>query len=128
MNYRERSRRVWEVRQRGAAISEDWLAVQAELRQLARDAQQEDVEATITATQGCQDHMELVREELVQRVHRRAVRAEVAEAQQWKQMFFKGISKNKVSGLMAVRNGGVWGATGCMDLIGVGVGFNARLG
>ena len=85
-----------ELRQRGALVSEQWLAVQAELRQLARDAQQEDVETTITSTQSCEDHMELVREELVQKVHRKTVRVEVAEAQQWKQMFFKGISKNKV--------------------------------
>ena len=70
--------------------------MQTELRQLARDAEREDVEATITSTQNSEDRMELVREELVQKVHRKAVRAEVAEAQQWKQMFFKGISKNKV--------------------------------
>ncbi|KAF0296088.1 hypothetical protein FJT64_006409 [Amphibalanus amphitrite] len=92
----ERVRRVSELRQRGALVSELWLAVQAELRQLARDAEQEDVESTITSTQTNEDRMELVREELVQKVHRKAVRAEVAEAQQWKQMFFKGISKNKV--------------------------------
>ncbi|XP_043235630.1 uncharacterized protein LOC122388515 isoform X1 [Amphibalanus amphitrite] len=92
----ERVRRVSELRQRGALVSELWLAVQAELRQLARDAEQEDVESTITSTQTNEDRMELVREELVQKVHRKAVRAEVAEAQQWKQMFFKGISKNKL--------------------------------
>ena len=95
---RERLRRVSLLRQRGAAVSDVWLSVQAELRRLAQEARQGDLEASMTAAQRCQDHMESVREELVRRVHRRTVRAEVEQEQQWKQMFFKGIAKNKVGG------------------------------
>ena len=62
-----------DLRQRGALVSESWLAVQSELRHLAHEAEQQDVEATITDTQTSGDRMELVREELVQKVHRKAV-------------------------------------------------------
>ncbi|XP_037089468.1 uncharacterized protein LOC119109821 [Pollicipes pollicipes] len=93
----ERSRRMSEIQSRGAAVSSGWLEVQRQLKQVARLAEEEENEATIAATQATEGQMDLVREQLVREVHRKTVREEVTEAQQWKQMFFKGIAKNKLS-------------------------------